>query len=47
MEKNAGNPYDENAKRKQMGRMKGILYSDILVNVSIRLYMAKFQSNGL
>jgi len=30
MEKNAGNPYYENAKRKHMGRMKGILYGDFL-----------------
>ena len=47
MEKNAGNPYDENAKRKHLGRMKGMLYGDIPVNASIRLYMVKFQSNGL
>jgi hypothetical protein len=35
------------AKRKHLGRMKGMLYGDIPVNASIRLYMVKFQSNGL
>ena len=47
MKKNAGNPYQENANRKRMWKIKRILCGDAIIKDSKYLFKVCFQSNRL